>query len=173
MDRNHKIGLELGRRLKRISDDKDFVADILSVAEHPDDRQALINYIDSTPDAAISDVTWKAYVLRCTRDGEPIYDPSKWRAWQDIVEGNPALERFAKALADGCNIDFVYNGLPCRVYRDDYEDIRVFAVSNGVDEYGTSYIEDVLGMPVFGDKTIEDICDELEITITASGFGKV
>ena len=169
---SHEIGLELGRRLKRISDDKDFVVGVLSVADHPDDRKALLEYIDSNPEVTTSDVVWKTYVMRCTRDGEPIYDPSKRREWQDIVRGNPALERIGDALTNGFNIDFEYHGFHCRVYRDDVENIRVFAVSNGIAEYGTSDIDQVLQMPIFGDKTIEEIADEIEISISPSGYGK-
>ena len=59
------------------------------------------------------------------------------------------------------------------MYRDDVENIRVFAVSNGIAEYGTSDIDQVLQMPIFGDKTIEEIADEIEISISPSGYGKL
>lgn len=67
-----EVGLELGQKLKNIYNEKSFVVSILSISDNDEDRKKVVEYINSTPDADIDDITLFAVNLRRERDG---YDP--------------------------------------------------------------------------------------------------
>ena len=67
------IGLELGRKLKEVYDDKSFVVSILSIADTENDRRKLIDFIDSNQNADIDSITILAMNLRRVREGHKPY----------------------------------------------------------------------------------------------------
>ncbi len=74
-----ETGLELGQKLKSIYNEKSFVVSILSISDNDEDRKKVLEYINSTPNADIDDITLFAVNLRRKRDGhEPfILDDSE------------------------------------------------------------------------------------------------
>lgn len=68
-----KSAIELGKRLKKIHDNKAFVLGVVDVTKTDEDREKLIEFIDRGENVNITSVSEMAYHLRCERDGIPKY----------------------------------------------------------------------------------------------------
>ena len=58
-------------RLKEFYHDRDFVLGVMSYATHPEDQQAILDFMDAHADASVEDIILLSLDLCYTREGMP------------------------------------------------------------------------------------------------------